>query len=642
MDKSSSIDTVWTILWAVAAQFLVIYFEVGCLTLIRKRASTWAPKILFIGIAAALSFFWVLSWWSMSTYGGFWGPLMVANALSLDSQATLHLNSRDALVVAQLVGTVVLVTAGIAVICGKLAQRLPSASLIKLSILHIAPVIASLSLFPDSPVLFKDLTTASGGFSPEVNVVREIRYLRRAAQQQKQLNSPPLETIDDWARSLAAPKSPRADVVVILFEALRADALSKQRTPETIIPNVHALAQSGTLFTRAFAGAPDTGLAIETLLGGTYPYHGPLRHHISAGASPRIPLLYDLLIRAGYRVGHFSSTDWSSTRNFVTRNENVRYQASDKSTLLDDKPSGWIDELARLLKESPPGLFAQLDETTVRNFESWQHAHTHQPTFSFVYLISSHFPWSVAEPGSSNQPASLRTTSSSPPPISALSPNKAGDYSVLRAQYDRALHQADRFVGQILETVRQRRRDRPVVVLLLGDHGEAFGEHGAFLHSSSLYDEQIRIPIIVSKGDDSSQISNEVVSQVDVAPSILTMTNLPSFNGFQGSDVLASQHTRPAPPNPVFLTLHSYKPLLGVVLWPYKAIFNSVHDELQLFNLESDPSETRDIAPQTPMLAKTFLELMTSFREEQPAYHASPYLQSPMLAPPHYTPIDLD
>ena len=91
--------------------------------------------------------------------------------------------------------------------------------------------------------------------------------------------------------------------------------------------------------------------------------------------------------------------------------------------------------------------------------------------------------------------------------------------------YDAAIRLADERFGSVLDLLRERSLQSETVVVLLSDHGEELGEHGGWQHDQSVYEELIRVPLLIRFPDDeyAGRRVRQVVSVVDVAPTLLQL-----------------------------------------------------------------------------------------------------------------------
>src|SRR4029450_2710464 len=167
-------------------------------------------------------------------------------------------------------------------------------------------------------------------------------------------------------------------------------------------------------------------------------------------------------------------------------------------------------------------------------------------------------------------------------------------------RYRNALHYGDAALGALRRGLEARGLDRSTLWIVLGDHGEAFGQHpGNYGHTFQLYDENVRVPyLIAAPGLLPRQFrSRRVVSLIDAAPSVLDLTGVAIPDGYQGSSVL-----NVGPRMALFFADYSLG-LLGLRDGRMKYIYELESDRSRLFDLSVDPDETRNLAAQNAAAA---------------------------------------
>jgi arylsulfatase A-like enzyme len=111
----------------------------------------------------------------------------------------------------------------------------------------------------------------------------------------------------------------------------------------------------------------------------------------------------------------------------------------------------------------------------------------------------------------------------------------------MAALYDAEVAALDRRLRRVFRRLRTRGLLEHAIVVVTADHGEEFGEHGEFQHGRTLYQESVRIPLImVGPGLPAGRVVDQPVSIVDVAPTILDLVGLPVEPRFEGRSLLAS------------------------------------------------------------------------------------------------------
>ena len=211
-----------------------------------------------------------------------------------------------------------------------------------------------------------------------------------------------------------------------------------------------------------------------------------------------------------------------------------------------------------------------MDEpSTVARILSWIDALPAGQRFFVTYLpIAGHHPYETPQPG----------------------PFPERDEF---GRYRNALHYGDTSLGALMRGLRARGLDQNTIWIVLGDHGEAFGQHeGNYGHTFQLYEENVRVPfLIAAPGLIPRQIrSGQVVSLIDTAPTLLDLMNLPIPQRYQGRSMLDGE-----PRMALFFADYSLG-LRGLRDGPWKFVYELGSGRSKLFDLEKDPSEKTNFA----------------------------------------------
>jgi arylsulfatase A-like enzyme len=213
------------------------------------------------------------------------------------------------------------------------------------------------------------------------------------------------------------------------------------------------------------------------------------------------------------------------------------------------------------------------DASTVRRALQWIRSLGKGERFFLTYLpVAGHNPYEVTRPG----------------------PFQGRDDFT---RYLNALHEGDEAFGDLLEGLRALGLEDDTVVIVAGDHGEAFGEHpGNFAHTMFTYEENVRVPYIVAApGAVNGQLRvQRIASIIDTAPTILDLLGLPSEASHQGTSLLGPE-SRMA----LFFTDYSIG-WLGLADGCWKYLFEMDSNRSRLFDVCGDPGETRDRARDLP------------------------------------------
>jgi arylsulfatase A-like enzyme len=387
------------------------------------------------------------------------------------------------------------------------------------------------------------------------------------------LAAPPAEPAA--ARPPAPTAPPPRDIFVFVLDAARADHFGAYGHPRQTSPWVDALAREGHVFHLARTQAPYTQASTATLMTGFEPETHDVRG-VNSRLADRAVTLAEILSDAGYATAAYIGCANA------------------------DRPFGFAQGF---------DLFqGGRHDSTLESVE--QRLRTHERNFFYVHLFPPHHPYfppppfaglySDATPGSMN---------GSNDELVAIRRSRTGipgnELARLRAQYDENLLYGDHLLGEILGLAHQAGRLDDALVLVISDHGEAFLEHGTVLHGFTLYDEELRIPMILrlprSHGP-GGRIVDEPVGTLDVLPTLVELARAQDpLRQRHGSSLvpLLSGARRPDPA--IYARAQGQHLAASLATRRYKAIV--VQHRVELYDLLADPGERRDLAAVRPFLA---------------------------------------
>ena len=165
--------------------------------------------------------------------------------------------------------------------------------------------------------------------------------------------------------------------------------------------------------------------------------------------------------------------------------------------------------------------------------------------------------------------------------------------AAISALYDAEIRQADDELRALFQRLRESGFLDRCLVVVTSDHGEEFGEHGGLLHRGLLYDELLRVPLlIVGEGIPSGRRESRLVSAVDIAPSILAHVGLPARR-LPGKPFLGPDAGAGAGDERVFAQYGTSRAAIRTPAWKLIA---SRSGRVELFDLAADPGERRNLA----------------------------------------------
>lgn len=379
------------------------------------------------------------------------------------------------------------------------------------------------------------------------------------------------------AFSSSSPEAMKSapNLLLVSIDTLRADRLGCYGYKKVQTPHIDRLAMEGVRFATAVSPVPLTLPSHCTILTGTYPpYHG-VRDNVGYKLAESRTTLAEILKKQGYRTAAFIAA-------FVL---NAKFGLHQGFDLYDDRIAG----------SSRPGPVINLNavertagEVVSRTIE-WVKAGSSSPFFLWVHLFDPHDPY---EP-----PSDFRKTYGDRP-------------------YDGEIAYADQELGKLLSLLRQKHMYENTIIVLLGDHGESFGEHQEWTHGYFIYDTTLLVPLIIKPAVPgfAGKVVTEQVSLADVVPTILQLLRLPGPTELQGRGMLDLMKGKTAGwPGAVYCESHypaqfGWSPLVGLRRRDAKYIRAA---KAELYRLQEDPGEKSNRFFAQPEMAKEMQAAIT-------------------------------
>ena len=382
----------------------------------------------------------------------------------------------------------------------------------------------------------------------------------------------------------AAPARPKsgANLILITIDTLRADHLGAYGYPRATTPKLDAFARTAVVFERAYAAANHTPRAIPALLTGLYP------SRIAWKKLTNYPPLADEtatlgtdLKAAGYATaGVFPHWYFQKRRN-LHRGFDVWDLGAAPAE--DDGSAITAPQVTRRAK-------AQLRKL----------AKGPAPFFLWVHYYEPHYPYV--------EHASVPQT---------LLGKKGG--SKMMDRYDGEIRFVDGQVGELLGELDTTGVAGNTTVVVTSDHGEAFGEHGKFWHGHQLYDEQVRVPLLIRAPGVAAARVKRPVSTVDVAPTVLDLAGLPPPRALSGTSLIPLARGEAVAERPVFVELLAYPnfphSMRAVIVGEHKLIHDQTENRFELYDLDRDPREQAELSAERPTELERLKALLTRFSD---------------------------
>jgi arylsulfatase A-like enzyme len=201
-----------------------------------------------------------------------------------------------------------------------------------------------------------------------------------------------------------------------------------------------------------------------------------------------------------------------------------------------------------------------------------------------------------------------------------MRPPSAAELAVLRKLYDGEVSYLDGQVGRLRREIEKAGLADRTSILFTADHGEAFAEHGVFLHTTA-FQEVMHVPLIVwapGRIRPGSRVE-AVVRGIDVAPTLAELGGIRWSGPGEAVSVLSllgdgEKVPRPARSDSDIQVMYGQpgEQTSSLLVWPWKLIYRQADRRVSLFNLEQDPAETRDVASTERRLADQLAETLSA------------------------------
>jgi arylsulfatase A-like enzyme len=408
------------------------------------------------------------------------------------------------------------------------------------------------------------------------------------------------------------------DVVLVVLDTVRAHNVSSYGYARDTAPTFHALAQQGALFLDATSPSTWSLPSHASLFTGRYPSgHGAFA--MRGVLDDRFPTLAQVLRARGWETFCFTANPWISdglglTRGFDHQDDAWRETAG-----------GGFSFVHRLFDRLGFGGQDKGGALVAERFDAWVRARPPDapPFFVFLNFLEAHFPYHEL-------PADYRSRYATRPlaELRRISMDlmaqqfggPAQDLAVVtepaRDMYDGGVRYSDELLRRVVEALRARGSLDRTLLVVMADHGELLGEHGSFFgHGPSLYQTAIGVPLLmryparIPAGVLTSPVTTLGVfaTIVDVAgveapPTLHAGSFMPLLVGGGSADGVFLAE---------ILDMGSPRPDLGDAQMRGSGHLRALRDgrfklvesaagERFLYDLEADPSESRNLAAERP------------------------------------------
>ncbi|HSL83593.1 MAG TPA: sulfatase [Thermoanaerobaculia bacterium] len=407
------------------------------------------------------------------------------------------------------------------------------------------------------------------------------------------------------------PEPPRPNVVLVIVDTLRADHLGAYGYHRPTSPRLDAFAEEAFLFEDARAQAPCTFPSANSILTGRFPTHFVGQPEKRLGIPEAFPSLAEVLSGAGYATAAVSASP-------IVR-----------ATPSENNPHGGFGRGFDRFNEECLWSHAGCVNRRARTFLD----ELPEPFFLYLHYMDPHGPYRpppawkrlfAPEDGAPAPGVSEAAASGDPNPM-AKALYEDGDTSLITPEslerlidlYDDEIAYFDSRFDVFLRDLRQRGLLDRTILVLVADHGESFFEHRHLKHCRTVFDTEVKTPLLVRLPPELAATEPRRIptqaANLDVVPTVLDYLEIPAAElAIEGTSLRPllegdSEAVRP----PVF---SAWGGLRAVKDGPFKLVYRLGTGETRLYHLERDPAETRNVAPAHPRETRTLLRALSRWQ----------------------------
>ena len=367
------------------------------------------------------------------------------------------------------------------------------------------------------------------------------------------------------------PPTTQPNLLMITFDTLRADHLGAYGSSDGLSPNFDALAAGSVMFNNTYAVSSTTSPSHITMFSGLYPNeHGVLKNGVVV--SDDVVTISEHLRDNGYNTAAFVSSyvlkaDFGLSQGFDEFDEDFNLKRRRLGSYTIEAASDWI-----------------ADQPNDKPWCVW------------VHLMDPHKPYT--------QPAEYLEP--------YVTPDLTGN-DLHKASYKGAVAYTDSVIPDLMAAISAQEAGAGTLMAITADHGELFGEHGHFGHGRDLFEDVMRVPLLLKHSSLEPQQIDTTVGLVDFAPTILEILEIPPMQDVSGiSFALMISDSTQRVSRPVFMQRRIFDeqgikelfdetgvnvagPQWAVIADGYKLTVAPEANEESLFNLAVDPGENNDL-----------------------------------------------
>lgn len=421
-------------------------------------------------------------------------------------------------------------------------------------------------------------------------------------------------------------KSKRPSVIILAVEALRADTVHLRHQGREVLPTINRLASEGVEFTSAYSQSTHSDYADVCIVSSLYPLRTREHHYYSTADPWPKTLAFDVFKQAGYATAIISSQNegWGNMDQFLdTPNLDLFYDAArsgiDTLSNLDTSETSRDPGFAHEIRMGALTAGKLEDRQTMDRALEWvnEKVAAEKPFFLSMNFQSSHFPYEVPDNAEQPfQPAELAADVSFMKYPDERTPN-------VKNAYYNGIHHCDQQIGRMIRELEKLKVLDDVILIVLGENGEALNENGYCGHAQEPVQPMIHVATVIRAPNYlEPKVETYPLEHIDIMPTVLGLLDWQPHPNFQGEDIFASDRV-PADERLLFFHANNCSNKADAVILGgrWKLMKDQTLKQVTLYDLLNDPGEATNIIEQQPELANRLRSKVETWRENQLAYY---------------------
>jgi len=371
------------------------------------------------------------------------------------------------------------------------------------------------------------------------------------------------------------------NILLVVVDTVRADHTAIENYAKDITPGLKAyLMKDGISFRKAFSNAPWTLPSIASLLTSQYPSRINMNHKTSVLESGFITIA-EQLKEEGYFTGGivshiFVKAKFGLGQGFDIYDENN--VSEDSNNLFHVSSPGVTDRAIKFIKKN-------------KNRKFFLFLHYFDPHYSYIDHDHSMSYSGIFSP---DVPEFKKAK------IIQFGGYKKEDVDYLRYCYDTEIKFTDKHLKRVIEELKKNQIYDNTLIVFTSDHGDEFAERDSLGHGQSVYNELIKIPLVVKLPvqtvKSNVKWSDLLISNLDIFPTITGLLNINTIQKIQGSNIFSKKLEK----RMIFCEVNEekygqLKNKTCVISGDWKLVKDLVTEEYQLFNITNDPGERENL-----------------------------------------------